>query len=247
MNCADKLALVIDSTSKYSDAWLPYFGQLNKFFPKEIKKYLVTDVMPFDVKTENLVPIYYSNNDSYRNQFLGSLKKIEEKYMLYNSEDYILYDTVNVEEIENLVNLLEEDGLYDFIKLLKGPERVTPYKETYPHVHVIDKSFNLFAQQVSIWRTQSFIDVFENSSPNNGRMEQEPQGSDVCRRIGINGLQYFKGDEPKRGRQHWDSGVFPCISTAITKGKWNLKEYRDILNELFKEYDINPSRRGVNG
>jgi len=242
----DNLSLVIDSTSRYSDAWKPYFGELNKYFPKEIKKYLITDIMPFDVETENLIEINYSNDDSYRNQFLNALKQVEEEYMIYNSEDYILYNKVDMDEIWKLVELLENDGLYDFIKLLKGPELTRPYKTEYPNVHVIDNSYNFFAQQVTLWRTQSMIDIFENSNPENGRMQQEPMGSEVCRRIGINGLQYFSGKEIKRGSQHWDSAIFPIIATAIVKGEWNTGEYGDKLEPLFETYDINPKERGTN-
>jgi len=240
------LALVIDSTSKYSDVWTPYFGQLKKFFPKEIKKYLITDEMPFDVEIENLTPVYYDNAESYRNQFLKSLKQVKEKYMLYNSEDYILYNSVDIDEILALVELLEEDGLYDFVKLIKGPERTTEYSSNYPNVRVIDKGNNFFAQQASLWKTASLIDVFENSVPSNGRMEQEPQGSDVCKKIGINGLQYHIGTEVKRGSQHWDSIIFPCIATAVTKGKWNTREYGKELNEMFEEYGVKPETRGKN-
>ena len=49
----ENLALVIDSTSKYSDVWPPYFGQLNKFFPNDIKKYLFTDKY-WDVGCDNI-------------------------------------------------------------------------------------------------------------------------------------------------------------------------------------------------
>jgi len=242
----NNLALVIDSTSKYSDVWIPYFGELNRFFPNEIKKYLFTDEYNVFLDTENIILVYYDNNDSYRNQFLNCLKKVNEKYILYNSEDYILYNTVNIEEIYLLIDVLEKDILYDFIKFIKGPERTTKYSNNYPNLHVIDKSFNFFAQQASLWKTESLINVFENSNPNNGRMQQEPLGSEVCRRIGIGGLQYYSGKEIKRGSNHWDSIIFPCIATAISKGRWNTREYHNELNPLFKKYNIDSSKRGIN-
>jgi hypothetical protein len=31
----------------------------------------------------------------------------------------------------------------------------------------------------------------------------------------------------------------------VVKGKWNISEYRDELNEVFTEYDINPLKRGI--
>jgi len=241
---SNNLGLVIDSTSRYSDVWMLYFGELNRFFPGEIKKYLFTDKYEELLNGNNIVPIYYNNSDSYRNQFLGCLRQVTEKYIIYNSEDYILYDTVNIEEIYSLVNVLEKDMLYDFIKFIKGPERTTKYSDKHPNLYVIDKSYNFFAQQASLWKTESLISVFENSDPNNGRMQQEPLGSEVCRRIGIGGLQYYSGREIKRGSNHWDSIIFPCTATAVAKGKWNMGEYGDKLIPLFEKYNIDLNTRG---
>lgn len=240
----DNICLVVDTTSKYSDVWKPYFDRLKKFFTNEIKVYVFTDNSD-NLDYSNAQPIYYDNSESYRNQFLSCLKQIPEKYMIYNSEDYILYKPVDVNKILNLISILESEGNYDFIKFIKGHEPTVNFKN-YENLHVIDRnSTNFFAQQASLWKTQSFLNVFESSNPENGRMQQEPLGSSVCRNIGINGLQYFEGTEYKRGLYHYDSNIYPCIATAINKGKWNLTEYYDLLNPVITEYKINPSIRGI--
>jgi hypothetical protein len=239
------LALVIDSTHKYSDVWPLYFGQLNKHFKSDIQKYLFTDTTG-SFSFSEVTPVYYNNHDSYRNQLLNCLKQIKEEYILYNSEDYVLFDDAKIIEINNLVDFLKENSIYDFIKLVRGPEKVTPYSELYPNLHIIDRNdSNFFAQQASIWRTDSLIKVFENSNPTNGRMQQEPGGSEICRNIGINGLQYFTGKEEKKGLHHYESLIFPCIITAIVKGKWNTFEYRTELNKLFRIYNIDRHKRGT--
>ena len=53
------------------------------------------------------------------------------------------------------------------------------------------------------------------------------------------------GGEKQRGTRHCDSIVFPYIATAINKGKWNMSEYREELDKLFGEYNINPFERGI--
>lgn len=239
------LALVIDTTSRYSDIWPMYFGQLNRFFPQEISKYLFVDECSSN-PIDNLIVVKYDNNDSYRNQFLNCLRQVKEPYIVYNSEDYILYNKVFFERIYELVEILKREGSYrSFVKLIKGPESTFQYG-LHPHLHIIDDAdSNLFAQQVSIWRTDDLIRIFEYSHPNNGRMQQEPGGSAVCRRLDIHGLQYFKGIEKKRGIYHYDSDIFPSIATAIVKGKWNINEYSDILPPLVSEYNIDTSLRGV--
>jgi hypothetical protein len=240
----DDICLVVDTTSKYSDVWKPYFEMLKKYFPENIKVYVFTDNAD-GLNYPNATPIYYNNNDSYRNQFLSCLKQVEEKYMLYNSEDYILYNKVQMDKIDEVINVLELEKNYDFVKFIKGPEETEKFKD-YKNLHIINSnSTNFFAQQSSIWKTSSFTKVFEESIPENGRMQQEPMGSEVCRRIGINGLQYFEGTEVKRGIFHWDSNIYPCIATAINKGKWNLTEYYELLNPILNEFNINPTIRGI--
>ena len=53
------------------------------------------------------------------------------------------------------------------------------------------------------------------------------------------------GNETKRGFYHYDSSVYPYISTAINKGQWNYTEYPVELHNLFEEYHINPFNRGI--
>ena len=44
------IALIIDTTSRYSDVWNPCFGRLEDHFPKEIKKYVFTDPVDYEFK-----------------------------------------------------------------------------------------------------------------------------------------------------------------------------------------------------
>tara|TARA_R100001015_G_C4564437_1_gene123682 strand:+ start:87 stop:821 length:735 start_codon:yes stop_codon:yes gene_type:complete len=241
-----EIALIIDTHSSYADAWSACFGRLNKHFPKEIKKYVFTDSVEYDFD-EGYQVENYDNADSYRNQFLNCLRKVEEPYMLYSSEDYILYDDVSLEKIKSLVEVLRKDPDYSFIKLIRGPETLLgKYNlQQYDDLFVINSAdSNFFAQQASIWKTSDFIKVFEASPPENGRMQQEPGGSAICRSLGLAGLQCYNG-EALRGLCHHDSTVYPYIATAITKGKWNVSEYLNELNDVFQEYQINPLNRGV--
>lgn len=244
-----KVSLVIDSTSRYSDAWPMFFGQLSKYFPPEIKKNLFTDKVPenFTFLTEDIQEINYSNNDSYRNQMVGCLSQINTEYIIYTSEDYILYDYFRVEKLSELTRVLDEDAELSFIKFIKGPEQTSPYKDSR-FLHLINPNdANFFAQQASIWKTKDFLSIFKACPSAYGRMEVEPRGSDICRKININkGVQYFEGSEEKKGLCHWSSNVFPIITTAITKGKWNVAEYETELLQLAQEYKIDLSVRGTN-
>jgi len=56
---------------------------------------------------------------------------------------------------------------------------------------------------------------------------------------------YFDGTESKRGMFHWDSNIYPYFNSAITKGKWNLSDYKDDLLSVLEETGVDISRRGI--
>jgi|TARA_R110002012_G_scaffold61887_2_gene162383 hypothetical protein len=233
----DDVVLVIDTNSNYSDVWDPCFGRLDRFAPG-IKKYIFTD--SDDGVPDDITPVFYDNEASYRNQLLSCLKQIEQKYIIYTSEDYILYNQVQLEEIENVSNVLDETN-YSFCKFIKGPELTSHFKD---NLYIIDQGDpNFFAQQASIWKTRDFQSIFEAAPSENTRMQHEPGGSDICRQLGLSGLQYFSNTN-KRGIHHYDSEIFPCIATAVVKGLWNMSEYPNEMADVVREFKINISSRG---
>lgn len=235
----DSLALIIDTNSNYSDVWSPCFNRLNKHAP-DIKKYVFTDTASGVVDVpDNIIPIIYDNSENYRNQFLSCIKQVKEEYIIYTSEDYILFDDVNLKEIQNICNVLR-DNEYSFCKLIKGPEKVTQFKDNLFIIDQNDKNF--FAQQASVWNTRDFEKVFE-TSPHQTRMQHEPGGSRVCKKLGLKGMQYYAGNK-RRGLTHYDSTIYPCIATAVVKGKWNISEYPTEMAEVFREFNIDIFQRG---
>lgn len=233
----DNIALIIDTNSNYSDVWAPCFGRLEKY-AKGVKKYAFTDTasgIPDDIE-----PLIYDNALSYRNQFLSCIKQVKEEYIIYTSEDYILYAPVQQDQIEKISEVLDDTG-YDFCKFIKGPEATTSFKGDLYIIN--EQSKNFFAQQASIWRTRSFERVFEAAPSESTRMQHEPQGSHLCRSLGIKGMQHYSGT-PKRGTHHYDSSIFPCIATAVVKGLWNISEYPQEMSEMMNEYKINYQTRG---
>ena len=108
------IALIVDTHSNYSDVWGPCFHRLDRYC-NDIKKYAFTD-NAYNIP-KNIIPITYDNNLSYRDQFLSCIKQVQEKYILYTSEDYILYDYVKLDEIQSLCKILTDTN-YNFVKLI---------------------------------------------------------------------------------------------------------------------------------
>jgi hypothetical protein len=233
----DNIALIIDTNSNYSDVWPPCFGRLDQY-ASGIKKYAFTDTVK-DIPTD-ITPITYDNNVSYRNQFLSCIEQVKEKYIIYTSEDYYLYDFVQQEKIEEISEVLDNTE-YSFCKFIKGPEKVEHFKND---LYIIDfDSPNLFAQQASLWDTRAFESIFRAAPSENGRMQHEPNGGDYCRQLGIRGLLHY-GGTPKRGIHHHDSNIYPCIATAVVKGQWNLSEYPNEMKSIIDEFNIDCRIRG---
>lgn len=234
------IALIIDTHSNYSDIWTPCFDRLSVYC-NPIKKYAFTDIAK-DIP-KDIIPITYDNDQSYRDQFLSCIKKVKEKYILYTSEDYILYDHVDLDEVNNLCDILDNTD-FNFVKLLKGHENVFPFNSRQNLFEIDPNDSNFFAQQASIWNTRNFEKIFETAPKENTRMQHEPMGSSICRSLGYRGLQYYSGT-PKRGIVHYDSSIYPYIATAVVKGFWNFSEYTEELSKVFKEYSIDPTVRGL--
>jgi len=231
------IAMLIDTNSNYSDVWGPCFSRMNKY-NAGIKTYVFTDKV--DGIPQEYIPVLYDNTASYRNQLLSCLKQITDKYIIYTSEDYILYDFVKHSEIEKVASLLDETE-YSFCKFIKGPEKTTHLRD---NIYIIDsQDNNFFAQQASIWKTRDFEKIFETAPPENTRMQHEPGGSAICRELGLSGLQYYSNTK-RRGIHHYDSEIYPCIATAVVKGLWNLSEYPIEMKEVVKEFKINCNNRG---
>jgi hypothetical protein len=143
------------------------------------------------------------------------------------------------------MKIMIADPKITFVKFTKGCEKTISKYNDIEYLSIIDPNDNNFyAQQAAIWRTESLKNVFEKSYQHNDRIVQETTSAKICRELNFVGLICYNG-EPKRGQVHYDSYVYPHIATAVTKGKWNLSEYKEELTPLFTEYLIEPSRRGV--
>ena len=107
-----------------------------------------------------------------------------------------------------------------------------------------------FSQNTAIWRRNDLEKIHElgpdlHIANLRTNLQFEVEANMVCKGLNLKGLYAYHG-EPKRGKYHYDSSVFPYIATAIIKGKWNLWQYNVELNHLLKKYNVDPNVRGTN-
>lgn len=247
----DEIALVINTVSKNSDIWKMFFDQLNKHFPQSIKKYVFVDRgttgLPEDVEV-----IYYDPDVKYQEQFAACIPQVTEEYCIYVSEDYVLYENVRMDLVEKFKKILEDNAPLSFVRFMKGGvvDFGLPLFKNYENIFELSNRVPYFyTNQAALWRTRD-LEKIHVHGPNlhiaNKDWENsfEYQATATCQELNIKGVYSYYG-EPKRGLYHYDSIVFPHISTALVKGKWNIAEYPEELHPLLIQYMIDPAERGM--
>lgn len=236
-----EVAFVVFSHSSCEDIWEAYFGELEKYLPDVFEnKYLfVDDKAVLNNVPEDFKVIFYQEEMAYSDRMLFCLEQLKEEVCLFQHEDMILYNDVDSEKLEQYLNILVDDEL-DAIKLLKGGDfSDIPYRYT----ETLFRAENwYFAVQPSLWKIETLKEIFESFKGTN-IWDLESKVQDFCKEKEYKVLYSYCGEE-KRGSLHWDSDVFPYISTAICKGKWNTLEYPQELHDLFLEYGIDRMKRG---
>lgn len=236
----EDLAFFVYTHSSYSDCWPLFFNQTKKYLP-DFKKYIFVD------KELNSIPsnyqiILYNDNDSYQKRMVDCLNQLQENYCFLQHEDMFLYKKPNLELLQQYLALLKIKEI-DFIKLIKGGEiRDIPFENSSTLKIIPKDSKWIFTIQPSLWKTKKLIEVY-NNAPGKTIWEAETLVQKYCRENDIKGLYHFN-NEPKRGKYHFDSDIFPYIATAISKGKWVISEYPE-LKELLNIYGIDPKIRGT--
>jgi hypothetical protein len=223
-----------------------FFGQLEKYYPGN-KVYVFTDDRKGIPDSYNV--IRYDPRDNFRTQYLNCLKTVKEDFLLYLNEDYILYDDVKKDLINEYVSILSKDGTISFIRLTRGDNFTSlKYKDREDLFYLDNKSEFFFSQTAAIWK-RAVLEKIHEMGPDlhiagkRTKLQFEVEANKVCSTLDIKGLVAYN-NEPKRGLVHYDSIVFPYIASALVKGKWNLGEYEKELMPILVEYQINYRKRG---
>jgi len=267
----ENIAMATWTHSSYYDIWPMYYGQLKKHAPY-FKHYMIVNEHTHSTPPE-CIQITNKEDDIYYKRFVESLSQIEEEYVIYMQEDFVLYDDVKSDDILKLKEFIKNSD-YDYIRLSKsgveGGAQVLIHPPAYevpqrcgnnppgifnliksPRVHPRgdETSPYIFSYQATLWKRERLIRLFNFYKPNS-IMEGELYGSYACLNTNTSGCYIYNG-EPKRGNLHYDSSVFPYISSALHGGshgqraKWCLSAYPNELGPLLQKYNIDPSDRGT--
>lgn len=226
------IPIVIYTHTDYKDVWPAVFGRINKYIENP-NVYVFLNQQDSDIPPEFKI-ITYTDGTPYTSRLKECLDQLQEDVILFMHEDMILYDEPKFEYIEKYSNYVR-DGIVDSIKLIYVKENDIIYDLDNT---LISNAYSKFSVQPTIISVNRFINIL-NSNKNLSIWDFETniqKGNDYMCKV---------GDEVKRGIFHYDSYVFPYIATAIVKGKWNYSEYKNELDILLKEYNIDKDKRGI--
>lgn len=236
-------ANVLYTHTDYKDIWPVFFGQQAKFLGQISNSYIfvnrITDAVPSHYKQ-----IIYDDQLNYTDRLRSCLSQIPEKIILFQHEDMFLYKTAKAAYIANAINAMAvHNPKFDLVKLVRGGLNWSYPSTLQGFSKILQLSPWIISIQPSIWRTKSFIDLLSHcGSLNIWEFETKSQG--IAKNLGIRVLHPSKRGR-KRGLHHWESEIYPYIATAITKGKWNLSEYREELKNILGAYEVDESIRGA--
>jgi hypothetical protein len=226
--------------SDCSDLWPMYFGEMKKFFctknhfvalnsksrkiPKEIKQIIYNDSLKYPARLFSV---------------LDSLKKY--KYIFFDHEDMFLYKKPIINEIRKYYSALKEKK-YQHIRLIKGGDCIYKQDNEIESLYAFDlKSKWIFSIQPGFWDREVLMEILSQNI-NVNIWDLETRSQKVVKKLKLKAaFSHLKGQ--KRGIFHYDNSVYPYIATALNKGRWNLKEYKNEIEKLFKKYRISPDDR----
>ena len=228
------MKILLYTHSDYSWVWEYWHKQTDKFLNAFEKICLLNSNSSF---REDYLVIKYDDKLTYKNRILSCLDNIDDdEIVLFCHEDMFLYKKPNFEIIDEYINLIKSDNC-ELIKLVRAFENLDK-----SNIH--DKLFKnpdrqLFSIQPTLIKIKTLKYIYK-TVPGDNIWEFEANTTKEYLKDLISLCSYDLNQDKKRGKFHYDSSVYPYICTAVIKGKWNFKEYKKELYEIFynKKFNI---------
>ncbi len=228
------MKILLYTHSDYSWVWEYWHKQTDKFLNVFEKICLLNSNSSF---REDYLVIKYDDKLTYKNRILSCLDNIDDdEIVLFCHEDMFLYKKPNFEIIDEYINLIKS-GNCELIKLVRAFENLDK-----SNIH--DKLFKnpdkqLFSIQPTLIKIKSLKYIYK-TVPGDNIWEFEANTTKEYLKDLISLCSFDLNQDKKRGKFHYDSSVYPYICTAVIKGKWNFKEYKKELYEIFynKKFNI---------
>ena len=227
------MKILVYTHSDYSWVWKYWHQQTDKFLQNFDKICFLNSNSSF---RKDYLVISYNDELTYKNRILSCLNDIDdEEIVLFCHEDMFLYKKPNFDIIDEYINLIKKENC-ELIKLVRAFENLD--KSNLHEKLFINPAKQLFSIQPTIIKIKTLKYIFK-SVPGDNIWEFEANTSKKYLKDLISLCSFDKITDKKRGKFHYDSSVYPYICTAVIKGKWNFKEYKKELFEIFYNKKFN--------
>jgi len=220
--------------SSYLDGWKVTFLQQRRHLGFFSKEFLAlergAEIPPLEFERQ-LRMVYYDESLSYTERLLQVLEQLEDEYVFFTHEDMPLLRTPVTHAIIEARNLLarnQHNAVVRMIRVGRGLRLRLDRPSRLPYFSRIRRlSRWKFSIQPSLWKKSALIALLKEC-PKMNVWEFEVLGQRVFSKLRLAAFQPISSGD-RRGRHHFDSAVYPYVATAIVKGKWNLKEYPELV------------------
>ena len=221
------MKLLLYTHSDYNWVWKYWHQQTDKYLKSYQKICLLNTKSNF---RDDYITIKYDDKNTYKNRILSCINNLDnEEVVLFTHEDMFLYDKPNFEVLVQFCDLINNNKC-DVIKLIRAFDNLD--KSNLHNNLLTNPSKQLFSIQPSILKIKTLKHICENV-PGDNIWEFE---ANTNKKYLNNIKSYCAFDEAKdlkKGKFHYNSSIYPYICTAVIKGKWNFKEYKKELFEIF--------------
>lgn len=224
-----KVAILVNSTDKYSDCWPIFFFFLNKYWGKcKYGIYLNTEFLTYEDSNFEIFSTklgLIGSRSSWSQCLLSAVSLIDADFILYMQEDYFINNFINDSEIENAISAMDSDPSVGLIELtLFGS--MGPFKK-YPrlnHFCIVEKSSRYrISCQAALWRKTFLKEVL-----------LEHENGWLFEIVGTLRSVFFDSKVLSLNREIYKIPIISYIHTGIIKKQWN----KNIVNQIL-EYDKN--------
>lgn len=213
---------VCHTHSDYKDVFDVFFSRYKKYCSLPL-------IVLTNKEIEGVECFVYKEDNTYKDRWISFLSTIEEDICILH-EDFILYGKANIPNLPNE---------FDCVRLQKNGR--LEYSLVENQLYEIVGFEDRFSITPSIWKSKSFKCFLERCA-SSAIWDLELFEQDNARDLKIG---FYYDEEPPIGLFHNRSNFFPCVLSAISKGKWNYSEYKTELEEIFYEFGVDKNIRGV--
>jgi len=235
------------SHDDYSDIWPLTFGQLYKYIDlNKVDIYFCVNKLNNYKIDDRIKIMYYDDKQIYTDRILFNIVKINYDYILFLHEDWVITNTYNNDYILNLINFMDNNKIMH-IRSYKNygssnskPEIFLTNNEKNINIcNIPNNSSNFISLQPGLWNINILIELYKIKSNKPNILENN---SNKFFRLKYNNKFFYEF----KSTIAQDSIMFPHIHT-VAYGKWAMNnDSYNVLDSLFKLYNIDKNKRGFN-